>query len=223
MILERRLMASDLFDDLEEEERQTKERKIEVERSPCLDWLLGGLEKYRKDKVGYDRKRMVGAIPYKITAKDIENLSILYKGLMEEGETIGLYLSTCINNCVDKNLRIHTKHMESPPDYLGEYNDGKIIEVFGDVGSNLGYRMESGLIVVYGNSGNSTASYLSGGTIRVKGEANSISCFYGIGWNMIGGEVHIEGENVPIISPGIGCGDIYHKGKLIVKDGKEVK
>ena len=39
---------------------------------------------------------------------------------------------------------------------------------------------------------------------------------------MKGGEIHING-NYESISPAVLSGDIYHKGKLIVKDGREVE
>ena len=88
------------------------------------------------------------------------------------------------------------------------------IHVKGDAGHSMGLHMYDGVILIDGNCSQGYIWFdLKGGTIRIKGNVCG-----DIGLEMEGGTIYLDG-NYESISKDIQGGDIYHKGKLIVKDG----
>jgi hypothetical protein len=99
---------------------------------------------------------------------------------------------------------------------IGHNMSGGSIEVNGNSNSQIGYFMSGGEIILRGNSGNYLGGFMEKGTIISFGDSKK-----GVGLCMKGGKIYLEGEYKSITTM-IQGGDIYHKGKLIIKDGKEV-
>jgi hypothetical protein len=162
------------------------------------------------------------------TAKDVENFSLVLAEF-QDGEYFswkaGIFLSTLINKGKDCDYVIRTQHLATPPDNLGICNEKNII-VDGDVGHNLGYRMESGCITVEGDAESDVGSSMEDGNITIKGNAglhvgqnmlrgriiikgNVGHC---VGWQMKGGNITIEGNAGHSIGVEISGGEIYIHG-----------
>lgn len=95
--------------------------------------------------------------------------------------------------------------------------DGRIT-IQGNAGYGVGCSMEAGKIIVKGNAGADVGRYMKGGTIIVKGNAGD-----NVGFEMEGGKIHLEGKYGSFYGPKRGeIPRIYHKGRLIVKDGKRL-
>jgi len=163
----------------------------------------------------------------------------------------GYFLCSLANLCAAEHIVIRTDHLH-PVDHLGSRSCNKHIKVLGDVGAYAGSSMEggslhitgstlnqlgfdsSGSIRVDGNTG-MNAGIRSRGTIRIGGLARS-----GVGRAMRGGTITVEGDVTTHVGQGmrggeiylngeyqslggdIQGGNIYHKGKPIVKDGKKL-
>ncbi len=91
---------------------------------------------------------------------------------------------------------------------------GKVI-VNGDCGLMCGYCMAGGEIVVKDECGTECGKSMAGGKVIVNGD-----CGDKCGVDMVGGEIYLNGD-YESISRHSG-GKIYHKGKLIYKDGEKV-
>lgn len=102
-------------------------------------------------------------------------------------------------------------------DCAGAMKNGSMI-INGNVGRYLGTSMDKGTIIVNGNAGDDIGFALKDGEIIINGDAGRE-----IGQSF-GGIIHLNGNygsiNKYYTSSGIYGGTIYHKGKLIVKDGK---
>jgi formylmethanofuran dehydrogenase subunit C len=232
--LQKKVMNADLFDDLGREERVEELRKIDVKTNPSLEWLLKCFDEFRKDNSTmlskyYDNALNLLKGQFKINSLDIELFSIYNhnnKSYSINGDFLGIFLTAATNLCLDDTININTNHMEILPNYLGYQNKSKRIIVSGNVGSSLGLNMNSGEIIVNGNTNYGIGCDMSGGVIRIKGNVGYVKTAgeYGeIGFRMKKGEIYFEGDDLPKISDNIDGGDIYHKGKLIVKDGKVLK
>jgi formylmethanofuran dehydrogenase subunit C len=104
-------------------------------------------------------------------------------------------------------------------DFLGYQMRGGKIVVRGNVKNNLGSFMEGGNLIVNGNCGDNLGWCMQNGTITINRNAGS-----GIGLDMSGGEIYLNGDYKKIAEPNEETkGDIYHKGKLIFKDGRIIK
>ncbi|MBS3068557.1 hypothetical protein J4450_07665 [Candidatus Micrarchaeota archaeon] len=101
-------------------------------------------------------------------------------------------------------------------DWIGEGMEGGEIVIEKNVGSSAGAGMHGGRIVVNGNAGSELGVEMRGGEIIVKGDINE-----GFGYSMYGGTISIEG-NYGSLPDHIEGGNIFHKGRQIVKDGKLV-
>jgi len=99
----------------------------------------------------------------------------------------------------------------------GYFMRGGLIEIKGNAGEGIGYFMESGKIIVRGNADRTAGGFMSGGKIIVERNVGK-----NVGHEMEGGKIHINGD-YESISKSISGGDIYHKGKQIIKDGKAVR
>jgi hypothetical protein len=248
-ILGKKLKAQDLFDSLDREKKQGKDRKIMIRPSRDLVNLIRPFAKallrdpYPRnfdDKLHEENySRCEKSLPKEYCSKDIEKFSLIlikYQKRKYFGYYAGLYLSLLINNCRENNIVIHTRYDEDlfrlgfenkaslvingdAGDNLGMKNSGEII-VIGDAGDWLGDK-NSGRIIVNGNAGHIIGSDMKGGEIIINGD-----CKDGIGSLMQGGVIHLNGkygrieerleesdEFWPV------RGEIYHKGKLIVRDG----
>jgi len=169
--------------------------KKRINNSWHVDALLEGFEK------SYIRKgrKILEYLP-KYSARDVEAFSLLLKHYQNaEGfaDFAGQYISTLITEHDELNFTIHTKNLDMPMHYLGARNNGKRILITGDAGSYPGYKMTSGVIDILGKAGG------------------------GIGLDMRGGEIHLNGDYESIYSNDC-LGDIYHKGKQIVSKGKRL-
>ena len=77
-------------------------------------------------------------------ANDVRRFSLSLCGYQKDShfpEKSGFFLSLLMNRCPDTSFIIETRHIEQRIDNLGFDNDGKIINVNGDVGDNAGLKM----------------------------------------------------------------------------------
>jgi len=96
-----------------------------------------------------------------------------------------------------------------------EMKDGEIT-VNGNARNGVGWNMKNGKITVNGNAGDVVGFEMKGGEITINGNAEG-----GVGYEMKDGEIHLNGD-YKSLSGYIPGGNIYHKGKLIVENGKRV-
>ena len=118
--------------------------------------------------------------------------------------------------------------------YLGQYMSGGNIIVNGNTRDFTGDKMSGGDIIIQGNCGRAPGSEMNGGLIEIYGDCGYMPGFkmkkgrivihgnsgFDPGILMQGGEIHIDGEYRSIRD--IYGGNIFHKGKQIIKDGKPV-
>ena len=130
---------------------------------------------------------------------------------------------------------------------VGSFMSGGKIYIYGNAGSDVGGGMQGGELIIDGNAGDHVGSGMDGGEIIINGNASYVGSYmrkgkivvYGnargdIGWNMKGGEIHLNGDYGSIsqlpkpisliytLIPFLKGGKIYHKGKLIVKNGRKI-
>jgi len=183
-----------------------------------------------------------------VKARDIYNFSVLiaqYQDADMFSIFAGHFLGYLVDHCIDDKITFKTKHLRETPNEFTIRED-KEVEVFGNMGS-VGRNMESGRLILYGNAGNYVGFHQSGGDIIIAGDCGdslgymmhggsiSVNGNAGkkIGNSMSGGEIYLYGdykslkesedfyaESKLIIKCG---GEVYHKGKLILRDGKIVK
>jgi len=174
-----------------------------------------------------------------------------YQSRKHFGSWAGWYLSMLIHDCPD-GVTIITEHLDTELDSLGWKNRDSRFVVRNNVGDYLGNHMFSGTIIVHGNAGHDVGYGMSGGEIRINGNAGMfVSCKNGkilidgnagesLGYRMDCGEITVLGDvedklgsqmrkgaihvggDYKSLATDIQGGDIYHKGNLIVKDGKKV-
>ena len=77
--------------------------------------------------------------------------------------------------------------------------------------------MQGGEFIINGNVGDFLGDDLRSGMIVVNGQAGDF-----IGSSRSGGEIHLNGDYESITRECDG-GNIYHKGKMIIKNGKPVR
>ena len=109
---------------------------------------------------------------------------------------------------------IHVSHGAKS---VGVHMQGGSIRVERDVGT-AGWLMSGGEIDIGGCCGYRAGYYMSGGKIRIAQGC----CFSLPGQRMSGGEIHVDRykTKAPKFAQG---GDIYNKGKLIMKDGRRIE
>ena len=159
----------------------------------------------------------------------------LRQGEFEKTAALGLLLSALINNHQERSFTVYTNHLEHVPDKFG-YRNVKDVTVHGDldyevademsegtitvkgnVGISVGIGMSGGILVIHGNMGDEGCGRcMTGGKIIINGNAGA-----NIGDGMTGGEIHLNGNYVSL-SDDIEGGNIFHKGKQIVKNGKRL-
>jgi hypothetical protein len=103
-------------------------------------------------------------------------------------------------------------------DNCGFFQRGGSIIVDGNAGSNAGGNMDKGRLIINGNAENTVGNWMSGGTIILRGDAG-----IELGRRISGGTIYVNGK-IGSLSDDYywSGGNIFHKGKQIVKDGKKV-
>ena len=173
----------------------------------------------------------------KCTSFHITAFSIALSELQCEeafSQKAGLFLSALINNSKEKNFIIITKHFGEAIDHIG-FRNTKNITIQVNAGSNVGFEMERGSITVNGNAMSEVGREMNGGSIIVNGNIDGL-----VGWGMKNGTVTVKGNaGIPVgykmnggtiflegsyklLAEEIRGGNIFHKGKQIVKDGKRL-
>jgi formylmethanofuran dehydrogenase subunit C len=118
-------------------------------------------------------------------------------------------------------------------DRVGYWMEGGTITVKGNAGDSVGMGMKDGIITIQGNARDAVGWGTKGGTITVHGDAREgVGRFTqggritikgnagkGVGREMSNGTVYLEGE-YGSLDADIRGGNIFHKGKQIVKNGK---
>jgi hypothetical protein len=100
--------------------------------------------------------------------------------------------------------------------FLGNEMQGGTITIRRDAGHEAGYRMEGGLIIIEGNAANNVGDNMKGGQIIINGNVG-----FNLGEEMRGGTISIDG-NIGSLSKVIKGGNIFQRGRQIVKDGKQI-
>jgi len=250
--LETTLKTLDLFSKLKPEKKVEIIKPKEVKRNETLDLIVNGYEKglenfglYEEDKlkikIPEDEywKYYIAKIsaPLEIQSKEITEFSLL----LEEHENktyfedfTGCYLSALINGSRDKDFKIITNYLSKNIDDIG-YKNRKNIDVNGNVEWGVGFEMERGEITINGNVEWGVGFDMEGGKITVNGNAGervgwemkdgeiTVNGNAGerVGWFMEGGKIHLNGD-YESLSGYISGGNIYHKGKLIVENGRKL-
>jgi hypothetical protein len=244
MRLEKRLRASDLFDNLGREDK-IQDRKLDLTPNKEVGFLLTQFESYLakvdpdkdSDEINEMTENYLGKRSF--SSKDIAQFC-LYLGKYQDntnfGTLAGAYINHRIKHSLNKKFDIVTRHLEEKLEVIGDNNNGKIIQIFGDVGHFIGNFSNKGKIVISGNVGTYAGEAMHGGKLIVAGNADDFlgTSMYGgeivvngnagnnIGREMSGGIIRLNGDFASLGKLMEG-GDIYHRGKLIVKDGKVVK
>jgi len=230
--LETTLKALDLFGKLDPE-KKVEIIKPKVKRNETLDLIVNGYEKGLENYGLYEKGKLKIKIPggeywkyyiAKISASlEIPSERITeFSLLLEEHENknyfeyfTGWYLSALINGSRDKDFKIITNYLSKTIDYIG-YKNTKNIDVNGNVGGLIGDGMKGGKITVNGNAGDWVGDCMEDGEITINGNARD-----GVGGYMEGGKIHLNGD-YKSLSDYIPGGNIYHRGKLIVKNGRRL-
>jgi glutamate synthase domain-containing protein 3 len=231
------LNAEDLFDSLKKEQREPETRKIEIKKSERLEQIIRGFEEalkinhyffYPKEAYNISNK-LITILP---TSKEILDFSILMNDYQDYSFfeiKSGQYLNALINQSEDNEFTINTRHLERLPNSIGYKNNGKIIRINGDAGDFLGEKMQEGVIYTE-NTGNFLGINIENGTINVKNAGDRLgysmqdgtiyvnNAGKSVGDGMQCGTIHI-GNSYKSLANTIHGGNIYHQGRLIVKDG----
>jgi hypothetical protein len=201
-----------------------------------------------KDYPGYYELAEI-LIPKDYTSRDITLFSIIFQDIVHPEWDIGYYISALINHsnesdftyCSNGNTgNIGFRNNGKRITVLGDVDDqngaemteGELIIKGNNFGEYLGCKMTGGSILLEGSSFSCTGSGMTGGKIIVNGDSTAhvgddmkggeivIGGHAGesVGSSMTGGTIHLNGD-YKSLSDDIHGGDIYHKGKLIVKDG----
>ena len=170
------------------------------------------------------------------SSKDITAFSLALTEFQEREnfkEKAGIFLSALINNCSETEFTAITEHLSKLINYLG-YMNTKNITVQGDVGDIVGCYMEKGLVTIHGNAEEFVGDGMKGGSITIKGDAGD-----NVGFGMKGGSITIKGNMGDDAGPYMGDiaaleskyqslglaiegGNIFHKSRQIVKNGKRL-
>lgn len=198
--------------------------------------LLGKYQKLENfEYTGYYISKLIGSSEDKeftINTKHLKSL-INHLGHENNGKIITINGNAGNNvGCIMKKGTINING--NAGHHVGLSMEDGLIIVKGNVGNWLGNDMENGKIIINGNAGNQVGFYMKNGTITVKGNAGSwvgdymkngkitINGNAGLyfGHNMVGGIVNINGD-YESLAGNIKGGNIYHKGKLIVENGRQ--
>lgn len=201
-------------------EQERLVRRLEPKEDETLGQLKEAYVAYKHDTGIEDISKaldLVKDIPY--SSIDVTNFSFAVIEFQDEHKDLywnkpGFFLSALINNCKEKHFTIVTRHLNREINCLGIWNTREIV-VKGNVGLYVGWQMRGGKLIVDGDAGISVGRGMTGGVVIIEG--NALNC---VGEYMKGGEIHLNGDYR--LNYQIDGGDIYHKEKLIVKDGKRL-
>ena len=99
---------------------------------------------------------------------------------------------------------------------VGNEMNGGEITINGNARWGVGWEMKNGKITLNGNAGDWVGGGMERGEITINGNAE-----WGVGWGMKNGKIHLIGK-YKSLSNHIYRGNIYHKDKLIVENGKRL-
>ena len=204
MTLTQLLKVEDLFDELDDEERQEVDREFEVKDNLELEEIIRDYERALELKLEYPDnltyckhkswyyKRLKKSFRKSYNAKNIELFSLMLpklqvKDIKDKEDKIGIYLSHIINKSLDNKIIIH---VNDSLNYLGYLNTKELI-IKGHAGNWIGWNMKSGKIHVYGNVGNGIGFEMRGGKIIVNGDAGC-----DVGYKMRKGIISVKGNVV---------------------------
>ncbi|MFA5856787.1 MAG: hypothetical protein WC867_05485 [Candidatus Pacearchaeota archaeon] len=144
----------------------------------------------------------------------------------------GIFISALINKSKEERFNLNFREKNKDISILG-YRNNKIITIEGNVGSHLGKKMESGLITLNGDCLHYPGMRMKDGTIIINGKTPSAGLYVeggkiivnsdyediSIGQCLLGGTLVFNGElSGKFTSYGF-RGEIYHKDRLVGKDG----
>jgi len=249
LILDTRFKAEDLFSSLEPEDEQDFERKMLVETSPTLGKIFNSFEKYRTSKQRYGGSEIYDRdewyrVALRIIANDLKggvspgDIALFsmhlsrYEGedlckhrspFYSSGAPVGIFIGAMIETSKDNDYQIFTVKGNTLIDLIG-FNNSKNITVRGNIGRYAGKEMKDGNLIIHGNPSGNIGDNMRDGKIIVNGNVISrdLDGMDGVGWYLRGGEIHLNGDYTFISEETIG-GNIYHKGKLIVEDGRRLE
>ena len=248
--MQTRLRAADEFDKLDREQEQAPDRKVTAHPNPRIREFLKGfqdlaripltnlsiIDMWKISDIMEDARGI--AIPDQCTEKEVQQVAIAlepYQNMPLFRLRAGLYLSLLINRTQEDRVSLSVHGLEDALDCLGTSLEGKTLEIRGNVGVSLGREMKRGQIHLYGNSGDQTGFHMQGGEIIIEGNTGNYlgshtrcgiievtgSAGKGVGFDTgEGTEIFIEGE-YKSIHP-MARGDIYHKGILVWRGGRQV-
>jgi hypothetical protein len=162
-----------------------------------------------------------------------DDLLINNIGYENNGKQININGSVC--GCLGEEMNSGEILVNGNADYgIGGCMCGGKITINGNAGEELGGRASGGVIILNGNAGHGVGSNNEGGLIIINGNCAGLvgeemtngviiingNSAAGVGEYMTGGIIHLNEDYE--LSQNIQGGDIYHKGKLIVKDGRRV-
>jgi formylmethanofuran dehydrogenase subunit C len=197
MHLTTRVKAEDLFDTLDREKEQGKDRRIEVRADRKLEELVNYFEyvlnnESLKDLVIESKYRWISRPSIKYSSEDIKEFSLLLERHQSSkyfNERSGIFLSSLINESYGKDLVLYTNHLDISIDLIG-FSNTKNMTIRGNAGRFLGRGMESGKIIVESNSKDGAGDFMTGGLIEIKGDAD-----YCLGSSMTGGKIIVRGNS----------------------------
>ena len=201
-----RVRGQDMFDLLRGESEQPRSRKPEIKIDLGLEkFILTFLDlskALRDQDIGYYRdcyRACLTRVPAgAIKARDVESFSLWLNDEVIKSQddglgprNAGMYITMLASYCPEKEVTVHTRHLETRLDYLGCLLTDKHLIVKGDAGDCLGIGMlRNGLITVRGNARGWSGKCLDGGKIIVEGDNdNSV-----LGLFMTSGEIEVYGN-----------------------------
>jgi len=238
LTLEPLVRADDLFDSLGSEDEQ--ELLVpELKRNKKLDeivsyskWFAESINYYYEGKQKEIYEKM--QIPSEYSPSDIAHFTLTLSDYHDSSKfgLLGLYISKLINESRANEFVLPIPIGETIS-HLGFNNDGNQIKIKGNVGHYVGMYMKDGKIIISGNAEDSSGRGLEGGIITIQGNSRlnpglwmrggtliiNGDVTHDVGSGMTGGVIKLNGD-YDSISEHVEGGNIYHKGKLIVENGR---
>ena len=155
----------------------------------------------------------------KPSARDIELFSIglvKFQEIPDFNYISGIFLSALVNSSEDSDFSIRTKDLSRTLQFLG-FKNTKNMVVHGSVGDHFGCDMVRGRVEVNGNAGHYFGVKMVGGSQILNG--NVIGGW--LGDNMNAGNITVYG-NIRDLSEHVLGGNIFQRGRQLVKDGEEI-
>lgn len=198
-----KLRSRDLFEGLDGEIEQPRDRNVEVAQSDELNYLIQAFKEYLPEARGAVTGQL-HSVAKRIIDRSIPARTITEFGIVLPGYCTGEYsflqsmffFPAAINRSNDLSHVLNFESFPVPPDFAGYgLAEGKSLAVYGDCGAYAGDSNE-GAQVFNGDCG-VQAGYGNRGTQIFNGEVKSF-----------GAEIE---------------GTIYHRDKLIVENGRLVE